>query len=472
MIKNKTFVLTILVFIATFIFYSWNIVPSYTFDNDSARDLVEIHEIVNGDMRLIGPSASFGGLKTGPYYYYLFVPVLLLTKGSVEGFLYFNAFVFACAISFFSFTLFKKFPVVSVFVTSTAIIVSPLFIFASRNPGNANTYLAFALVLFTLVFFYKLNRLNLAAIGVLTGVIVNFQYANILIFLPLSVYLFFKLQNKKTFLYYLVPFVASFAPLFLFEIRHDFVMVKNTLFTGSYKGFIENSQLGTAQVKRNLIEQIMFISYQIGGVIGISPLFSLPVIGLYLFKFQKEKRDLLFFIFVTSIYVFTLLTLQFQYADHYLYPAAISILFMMTVFLINQKQIVLLIFLIIFQLLLFPSIYANSERPYWFYKDVVAKSISAKIIKHPESFSIIQIRPETSITPHGYEYRYFFLQNGYRVQDIQNYDQSKQLIIYSRLKEFDLAALNSWEMQQFGNEFKKKSEKISINGVDVYSVVK
>ena len=165
--------------------------PAYTFDNDSARDLVEIHEILQGDMRLVGPNASFGGLKTGPFYYYLFTPILFLTNGSVEGFLYFNAFVFACAVGFFSWTLLKKYKVLYAVTGSRVIIVSPLFIFASRNPGNANTYLAIALIILSLLHFYKLTGKSLAVIGFLTGVIVNFQYANIVIFIPLSLYLFF-----------------------------------------------------------------------------------------------------------------------------------------------------------------------------------------------------------------------------------------------------------------------------------------
>ena len=390
----------------------------------------------------------------------------------MEGFLYFNAFVFACAVGFFSWTLLKKYKVLYAVTGSLGIIVSPLFIFASRNPGNANTYLAIALIILSLLHFYKLTGKSLAVIGFLTGVIVNFQYANIVIFIPLSLYLFFKLRNKKLFFYYIIPFFVSFLPLFLFELRHDFVMTKNTLFSGSYKGFIENSQLGTAQVKRNIIEQVMFISYQIGGIIGISPLIALPAIGLFIVKFQKGKRDYSWFLFVMGIYVLTLFSLQFQFADHYVYPAAICILFAIIVFVIKQNQIVLLGLLLIFQVLLLPPIFENSQRPYWFYKNVVEKAISDKIVKKQDSFNIIQIRPETAITPLGFEYRYFFILNGYYPRGIQNYNESEQLLIFSRVSTFDISQLNSWEMQQFGDKYKSKATKVNINGVEVYSLMK
>lgn len=472
MIKNKTFVLTILIFITSFIFYSWNIVPSYTFDNDSARDLVEIHEILEGDIRLVGPNASFGGLKTGPYYYYLFAPVLFLTNGSVEGFLYFNAFLFAFAGTFFYRSLSKKFSNAYAILGVFGIIVSPLFILVARNPGNANTYVAILLIIFTLLYFYKLTGKNLVVIGLLTGVIVNFQYANIVIFVPLTVYLFYKLQNKKLILYYLFPFLLSFAPLLLFEIRHDFIMTKTTLFTDSYKGFIANNQLGMNEVKRNSGETILFISDHIKNLIGISPIMVFLGIGLYLWKFHKKKRELSLFLFSGGVYMLTLLTLQFQFAIHYVFPAAFSILFLLVIFLLKEKQGWVLGIIIFFQLLLFPPLFNNSVRPYWFYKNVVEKTISSKIVKHPDSFSIIQIRPETSITPHGYEYRYFFILNNLYPLDIQNYNQSKQLLIFSRENEFNLAQFNTWEIQEFGKEYIKNVTKININGVDVYSIIK
>ncbi len=472
MIKNKVFLITLLVFIVTFIFYSWNIVSAYTFDNDAARDLVEIHEILEGDMRLVGPNASFGGLKTGPYYYYLFVPILFLTNGSVEAFLYFNAFIFACAIGLIYWLLADKFSQAYSVSGILAIILSPLSIFAARNPGNANTYIPFLLMVLALVSLFSLNRKNLILTGFLIGVIVNFQYANIVVFIALTTYLLFRLQNKKKIFYYLIPFILTFGPLLLFELRHNFIMTRTTLFTDSYKGFIENSQLGSKQENRNIIENIFFISTNIQNQIGVSPFVIFSGIGLYLWKFTTKKREVAFILFVLGVYVLTILTLQFQFAIHYVFPAAISILFMTVIFLIKEKQLLVLGIVIFSELFMIPHIFSNSQRPYWFYSDIVKETISKKIVKSPESFNIIQIRPETSITPLGYEYRYFFIINGYKPLDPQKYNESKQLLIYSREKDFQPQILNTWEAEQYGKKYLKKTTKMDINGVDLYSIIK
>lgn len=473
MSNKNSLILALLIGIIVFIFYSWNIVPSYVFGNDAARDLVEIHEILEGDFRLVGPNASFGGLKTGPYYYYLFAPILFFTKGSVEAFLYFNAFIFSLALVFFFWTLLNKNKLIYGILGTITVAVSPLFIYASRNPGNANTYLPFLLIVLTLLSFYPLTGKNLVLIGFLMGIIVNFQYANVLVFIALSGYLFYKFENKKDIFYYLIPYFITFAPLVLFELRHDFVMTKNTLFSGSYKGFIENTQLDQKdRSTRNIGENIFFISDNIKQVIGINPLLVFFGIGVYFWKFTKSKSGLSFIIFIASVLILSIISLQFQFARHYIFPASLCILFMSVFFAIKKKLWYVLVVLIFFELQIIPLVFNKSELPYTFHKDIVQKVIAKNIIKNPESFNIIQIRPETATTPHGFEYRYFFILNGIKPLDIQNYNASKQLLIFSRSNDFNLSKLDTWEMQQFGNEHKKKAEKVTINGVDVYSLIK
>lgn len=53
-----------------------------TFGYDQARDAFVTHQILEGDIKILGPPASTPGLYHGVFYYYLLAPAYLLGKGS------------------------------------------------------------------------------------------------------------------------------------------------------------------------------------------------------------------------------------------------------------------------------------------------------------------------------------------------------------------------------------------------------
>lgn len=77
--------------------YAWRLPQSFIVDSDFGRDLDEMARIIQGHITLIGPPLSFGGIFTAPYYYYLFVPALKLSRMNVDAVLYVNAFMYAAA---------------------------------------------------------------------------------------------------------------------------------------------------------------------------------------------------------------------------------------------------------------------------------------------------------------------------------------------------------------------------------------
>jgi len=85
----------VLLFLILFALFSFKLVGSYNFDSDFGRDLMWMYDIAYGRFTLLGPKLSFGGYYLGPYYYYIFVPFLALTKFLPPGVLLANAAFFA-----------------------------------------------------------------------------------------------------------------------------------------------------------------------------------------------------------------------------------------------------------------------------------------------------------------------------------------------------------------------------------------
>ncbi len=109
MLKKELIISALLGFFVFFL-VSFKIEESLIFHSDFARDLFNILKISQGNHTLLGPKLSFGGLYPASYYFYLFVPAFLLSGFNIESIVYFNAFLFAFAISYFFVNALKKYP--------------------------------------------------------------------------------------------------------------------------------------------------------------------------------------------------------------------------------------------------------------------------------------------------------------------------------------------------------------------------
>jgi hypothetical protein len=68
-----------------------------TFGYDQARDAYVTQQIINGDLKILGPPASTPGLYHGVFYYYFLVPAYLLGKSPINA-AYWVAFFNAAAV--------------------------------------------------------------------------------------------------------------------------------------------------------------------------------------------------------------------------------------------------------------------------------------------------------------------------------------------------------------------------------------
>jgi hypothetical protein len=452
------FFLTVLIFVLSFILFSHRLVSSFNFDSDFGRDLSDILVLTKEKPLLTGPKLSFGGFFAGPYYYYLFAPFLLLSRLDPQGVLIGNVLLFSLSLAVF-FYFFSKLTSFSFsFLASLWLATSSYFFFSARNPGNAFSYLPLLLSFFVLfVVVVKNNhKLLLFALGFLGGVVVNFHFINLLIFVPLFLFvLIFGGKNKLRNLSLLVcGFAISFLPLILFEMRHNFVMFKNTFLSGSYKLFIENKNLPTnLEVSKNPLENLFLITKYINQwIIFDIRLQLLWIVGFLIFLYKKiaiEEKILVLSSLLSFILLITFARFQFVY--FYLFPFVLFIqfIFLLTIAKFKLGKIIVFILLLLNLFFFSAAYFKESTRNYKTLRTVVEQVLKDRIIVKNDDFNIYVIR-ETPIAATGWDYRYFFKSKGVDPQPPDQYKQSKKLLLISEKGSLNLKDIASWEISEFG----------------------
>lgn len=196
--SSKNTAIALLIGLIIFALYIFRIDEALIFHSDFARDLYEILKVAQGNLTLLGPKLSFGGLYAGPYYFYLFVPVFILTGISILSIPIFNAFLFACSLAYFAKKTIDKHSLTKGIFATICLSSVTLTVFAARSPGNATSYLPLLLILLTYIHFERIDsRLKLIVLGLTFGIIVNFTLAALVLFLPLTFLLAAKLTSKS-----------------------------------------------------------------------------------------------------------------------------------------------------------------------------------------------------------------------------------------------------------------------------------
>ena len=81
-LKRQWILIVILLFALSirFLYFPDNIYFGY----DQARDAFVVQELLEGNLRLVGPTTLIDGLFHGPLYYYIFAPFHFLSGGNPE----------------------------------------------------------------------------------------------------------------------------------------------------------------------------------------------------------------------------------------------------------------------------------------------------------------------------------------------------------------------------------------------------
>lgn len=470
---RKNWIFIYLLFLSVFyLLYSYRLTSSYLFNTDIARDSYGIIKVAQGKFTLIGPKLNFGGLYAGPYYYWLFAPILFLTKYSFVSILFFNASLFVLALAYLLYKFESRLGLPNALLYAIAVGLLPLYIVTARNPGNAYTYFPALLVLLTYCYFDNISKKrDFLLLGIACGILVNFHFLNILVVCAILGFLFYKSNYKKRVVFFFLSFLITFLPLLIFDWKHDFVILKKTLYDFSQNSLIKyyDKLDEVSLLTRYLRNSVKVNSYILFNPIFYFILFTLPL----LFRKHLRKRPFVFSIVTFICFVVYVYLAKADMTTHYFFSVGFLIFFTLIIFCLEYRLTAVIVLVIVFEILGFPTnLYKPSVRPFQKFENAVNFVVNNGLIDKNKSFNLIQVIGSEIKIPAGFEYRYFFRKRGYVPKTINEYNESDELFVFLEGDGYDMNDLANWESGQFGQQFIKNRTYYEAGKIDFYKIVK
>ena len=473
--KNKSLIYSIFILIISIFIYSFKFNDAIFYHPDLSRDFYEVLKITQGDLTLLGPKLTFGGLYTGPYYFYLFTPVFFIFKANILSFYIFNMLLYIFAVVYFFNKSSSAFGLKKALIATCSLILLPIYIIGSRNPSNAYSFIPLLTCLLTFIYFNKLKKkLTLTILGFLYGIIINFHFINIVLFPLIIALVWNKIEHKKNIIFFLIGIFLSFLPLIFFEIKNNFVMIKNTFIDKSYLKWIDNKNIpGNPTGKKNVFSNIFFMSSELKSLTYINALIIFAFLGIIGYFSKIKKTDwILFWGSFIALILFSSIV-RFQFIPHYLFALGFAIFLTLLIILLNTKYYWFILILIIIQIIFFPKgFYKQPERKPERFEKAVLYVIKNHLINKNDKFNVIQITKEQYLATLGFEYRFFLTKYGYKPLSEFYYPQSNILLVFSEIPNLNIIQFNSCEASQFGKEYFKNAKKYNIDELSIYKIEK
>lgn len=255
---------------------------------DQARDAQVVSQILSGKLTLLGPRV-LGPDKffLGPYFYYLLTPFYLITQGLPTAMIYFLVCYNLVFVILFWLIIKKLF--------SERVALFALLLWAVNPSLVGNDIISWNPVLvplMVLAIWYlgwliqtKRNRLVCLFLGFVLSLGINFHFQ--MIFLVPFVVLFLRPSkqavNIKKIALAIAGFLISFLPLFLFDLRHNFLNSK--LFIKFFIG---------GQPSKNIFAWLPVLKNFVSGFTGfnLSSILTLVIFFLLaLVFFWRSKKE-------------------------------------------------------------------------------------------------------------------------------------------------------------------------------------
>jgi len=236
----KRNILLIIVILAALFFYTFRVRQTFVMAGDTARDLIRVMEIwQNKVITVIGPpvnTISNNPIQVyfGSMYYYFGLLGLLIFNFDPAGSVFINIALTIISIPFFfllSKEILKKkgLALLSTFIYA----FSPITTALARSYWNPN--LIIPLSVFVWFFFlYKKSLAKYFLAGIISGIIFNLHYMDVVSIALYIIFLFFK-KDKRCVIFTIAGFILAASPLIAFELKNHFFLIK--AFIGSLGGF-------------------------------------------------------------------------------------------------------------------------------------------------------------------------------------------------------------------------------------------
>jgi len=291
--KNKYLFIFFLIFlIGIFLrFYQIKARFLYGHDNDLIAWIVK-DIVVDGHLRLIGQETSTQGIFIGALYYYLQIPFFWLLNMDPIAEVVASSLIGLFGI-FSSYFVFKR-----IFGETSAIIASLLisvsyFVVSNDREAVPTT----PVLIWTIWFFYSLYKIKEDRLNgfILAGILVSLIWhlnVTLILLAPLWIWAFLYSEKKEYFkkiIVFILTFVTTSLPLFVFETRHGFMQ------TGSFIASLTTKQ-GDIISGGDKLRRVIFLvaknvkawslTSEVGGSVYI---FLLMIAGIYIYLLISKK---------------------------------------------------------------------------------------------------------------------------------------------------------------------------------------
>lgn len=305
-----------------------------TFLGDEGRDVLIVRRIFTEfHPPLIGPGTSVGNMYLGPLYYYMMALPLLISGFSPVGPAVMVALLGVVTIGFVWFVTRKWFGKIAGFTAAILYAISPTIITFSHSSWNPNIMPFFSLLsMYAIWKVWKENELNwLIVLGFSFAFVLQSHYLGLFLLPVIFVYWLLKLINtknkgilkifiRKSILAF-VAFIMLMSPLFIFDLRHNFLNTKALIKLIADRN--STVSINLFDIVKKIPSTLQLIVNDILGVRLQMPLLILVLflvlVGLAIFiKKYKEKQEV---VFVISWLLFALIGFSFYKLpiyDHYM----------------------------------------------------------------------------------------------------------------------------------------------------------
>lgn len=379
----------------------------YAHDNDLASWIVK-DIIVDRHLRLVGQETSAQGIFVGPLFYYALIPFYLLTRMDPIGTLGFSVVVAGLALTSIYFVVKKLYG-------ARPALFAGLIYGASQgiNLTEREVVPTTPVMLWTIWFFYAINlvwqgkKSGLLIAAVLFSLVWHINLALILL-TPLVLINLFRFKIKDFFLPIAIFLILS-SPLFVFEVRHNFLQTKSL--TASLSGLGG----GHGQITDKVFHVVQYASKNINNLFWQRPgsisIYLLPAIFLgliFYLSFKKLVPGYTLFLIISWLVLFVIFFALHPINLSEYYLNGMNIIWIMTaaLFLANQKKVVSLT---IISLFFFHNLYLLYAFPVnasgYIQKKAIVQYIAADAAKH--NFPCAAVSYMTDVG-YNFGYRYFF----------------------------------------------------------------
>lgn len=221
------------------------VAQNFIFLIDQGRDMMAVKQIVYElQPTLIGPYTSLQGVFQGPFWYYLLAVPTILFNGDPWGAVLLMLLISIVVVLISYFWTRRLFGERAALITAFLLVVSPEAVAAATYSWNPHPM--WLLIVFYIFSLYEVaylkNKLLHLVLWPAIALMFHFQTALAVFILPATLIFLFiydrKILYQKTVFYALLTASIFFIPQILFELRHDFLMMKSILniFSGQDRG--------------------------------------------------------------------------------------------------------------------------------------------------------------------------------------------------------------------------------------------